>query len=51
MTGEPGVSEENVNKIKIKQKSNAWANRLRGPRKLLPEPFNTLSNVGTPALV
>ncbi|EJW84377.1 hypothetical protein WUBG_04714 [Wuchereria bancrofti] len=31
------------------QKSNAWANRLRGARKLVPEPSYTLSNMRTPA--
>ncbi|VBB32883.1 unnamed protein product [Acanthocheilonema viteae] len=46
---EPSVSRETENRSKMEQKSNTWTNRLRGPRKLVPKPSHTLSNIKTPA--
>ncbi|VDK77807.1 unnamed protein product [Litomosoides sigmodontis] len=46
---EPSVSRETENMAKVEQKSNAWANRLRGPRKLIPKPSLALLNIKTPA--
>uniref|UniRef100_A0A1I8EQS9 Uncharacterized protein n=4 Tax=Wuchereria bancrofti TaxID=6293 RepID=A0A1I8EQS9_WUCBA len=49
LTGEPSVSQQTESESRMGQKSNAWANRLRGARKLVPEPSYTLSNMRTPA--
>ncbi|CAG9537399.1 unnamed protein product [Cercopithifilaria johnstoni] len=46
---EPSFRRETENKSKMEQKSTAWASRLRGPRKLVPESSHTLSNMRTPA--
>uniref|UniRef100_A0A0R3RT16 Uncharacterized protein n=1 Tax=Elaeophora elaphi TaxID=1147741 RepID=A0A0R3RT16_9BILA len=46
---EPSVSREIENRSKAKQKSNAWENRLRGPRKVIAEPSHPLPNMRTPA--
>uniref|UniRef100_A0A915Q2W4 Uncharacterized protein n=1 Tax=Setaria digitata TaxID=48799 RepID=A0A915Q2W4_9BILA len=46
--GEPSISLEMENKFSMGQKSNAWTNRLRAPRKLLSESC-TRSNMKTPA--
>ncbi|OZC12307.1 hypothetical protein X798_00829 [Onchocerca flexuosa] len=47
--GESCVRKKSKNRSRMDQKPNTWANRLRGPRKLVPEPFYALSNKKTPA--
>ncbi|KAM3717854.1 Leucine-rich repeat-containing protein [Dirofilaria immitis] len=51
--GESCISQETENKPKMEQKSNAWANRLRGTRKLVPRlpyaSYKELSDIKTPA--
>ncbi|EFO23148.1 hypothetical protein LOAG_05333 [Loa loa] len=49
LVGEPGVSQETGNRSRMEQKPNTWANRLRGPRKLVPKPSYSSSNIRTPA--
>ncbi|VIO97872.1 Uncharacterized protein BM_BM10451 [Brugia malayi] len=47
LSDEPSVSQQTESESRMGQKSNAWANRLRGARKLVPEPSST--NMRTPA--
>lgn len=47
LSDEPSISQQTESESRMGQKSNAWANRLRGARKLVPEPSST--NMRTPA--
>ncbi|VDN92878.1 unnamed protein product [Brugia pahangi] len=47
LSDEPTVSQQTESESRMGQKSNVWASRLRGARKLVPEPPST--NMRTPA--
>ncbi|VDK66280.1 unnamed protein product [Onchocerca ochengi] len=46
--GKSCIRQKTKNGSRMDQKPNTWANRLRGPRKLVPKPLYSLSNI-TPA--